>query len=288
VPYIIPVCFFAVTMMAGMGAPGAGEADETPLESYVCLAEGLMVASAKASIANPGARADFSVPGLERDGFTAADGRTIRGLFWKAERAEGYVLVVQGTSMLAAEIHERFRGLAELGLDVYLYDFRGYGMSDGETALRGIISDYGRAIRRLNADPRYRHRFLYGLSFGGIVLLNAVRGDHGLYDGMVFDSVPDGIPWYVFCDPDYDPDRLMPAAETGCGNWLVIAGGSDGVVGGRAVDFARDAEARCGGVALARDDYGHVFMDNAVNTAERLGAARRFLADLMAGDGGTR
>ena len=285
---MILLCFFIFAILAGIGKVRADESDETSLEKYVCLAEGAFISFAKASIINPKAKADFSIPGLEKDEFTAKDSRNMRGLYWKADPAKGYVLIVQGTSMLAAEIYERFKEFNELGFDVYIYDFRGYGRSDGNTAFQGIISDYTQVIQRLNANPRYKHRYFYGISFGGVVLLNAIGGDHSLYDGMIFDSVPDGIFWYVFCDTKYDPDQLMPADANSCRNWLIIAGGNDGVIRGRAVDFATDAKNQCGAILFIKHHYGHIFMDNAVNTKERLTAAKRFLIDLMSKEGMNR
>jgi len=53
--------------------------------------------------------------------------------------------------------------------------YRGYGRSEGRSRLRAIVSDYREIASHLAAGP-YRDHLYYGMSFGGIVLLNALDG----------------------------------------------------------------------------------------------------------------
>ena len=253
-----------------------------------CLTESALIRAYKAAIYDPHAKADwerYAGDGLARDSFRARDGSVIRGLVWKAARPEGargYLLVAQGTSMLAAEIYELFREFRDLGLDVYLYDYRGYGESgDAETTLAGIISDYAVRIRALNAIPEYQARYLFGISLGGIVFANAIRrisdGLHREINGVVFDSVPHATPWYMFCPSRIDPVQLLPDS---CRNWLIIGGTKDAVIGNRAAKLAK-AAARCGAQSKIEKHFGQVFMDGRKDTIERMSAAKRHFERLL-------
>ena len=256
-----------------------------------CLTESLLIRAYKAAIYDPHAKTDwerYAGDGLKQDSFRAEDGAVIRGLVWKAARPtpptslRGYLLVAQGTSMLAAEIYELFREFRDLGLDVYLYDYRGYGESgDAETTLAGIISDYAVRIRALNAIPEYKARYLFGISLGGIVFANAIgRAGGGLHreiNGVVFDSVPHATPWYMFCPSRIDPVKLLPDS---CRDWLVIGGDKDAVIGDRAAKLAK-AAARCGAQSKIEKHFGHIFMDGHKNTTERMSAAKRHFERLL-------
>ena len=60
--------------------------------------------------------------------------------------------------MLADQIIGSFQDYASAGYDVYLFDYRGYGSSEGKPRLRAILSDYGEIIDHLDSLP-YNSRF---------------------------------------------------------------------------------------------------------------------------------
>jgi len=260
------------------GAANALEApDRTDLEKPVCPLEVRAIEMFKEAIHHPKARVNWNEVG--RSQFSSVDGRRINGLVWRAANPRGYLLIAQGTSMIAAEIYDTFADYRSLGLDVYIYDFRGYGLStEGNTSLNALISDYRKRVSELNSDSRYRFRFLYGLSVGGLLFVNALAAGDLQYTAMVLDSVPNAIPFYLFCPKELDPEQILPKD---CSNWLVIGGGEDRVIGSRAASLARTAEKECGAQALARDDFGHIFMDGDTNTRARLNAAADFFRSKM-------
>lgn len=264
----------AAALAANEAAVAAG--DRTAVEQHICRSEKEFISAYKAAIHNPAATVDWNR--VAKDRFVTLDSRVINGLVWKSPEPRGYLLVAQGTSMLAAEIYEALESFRSLGLDVYLYDYRGYGMSgDGNTSLNALISDYRQRISELNADSRYRYQFLYGLSVGGVLLSNALRIRDQAYSGFVLDSVPHAIPWYIGCPDDYDPVEHLPQD---CKRWMVIAGGRDRVVGSRAEKLITNAKV-CGAESLFKASAGHIFMDDAKSTIDRLSAARRFICDRM-------
>ncbi len=247
------------------------------LDQNVCWFEKPFVTLYKAAIANPQAQADFSLPGLEEDSFLSLDGHTIRGLVWRAEKPRGYLLISLGTSMLAEEVYPAFSGLRDLDLDIFIYNYRGFKHSEGETTLTGILSDMVRAATRLNNDPRYQYRFFYGLSFGGIVF-SSMLNRHALpYDGVILDSVPDHIPFVLFCPGRFDPVNNLPES---CPQWQAIAGGHDSVIGKSGVHLAAAIE-QCGGSAIINHHFGHIFMDGKQHTMDRLAILKNSLRNHM-------
>ena len=256
---------------------GVSAAERTGLDQTACGLEFFYTARAKNAIANPNAVPDSGLPGLGTDEFTTPDGNRIRGLYWQAENPRGFALIAPGTSMLAAEIYNEFEFLRYMGLDVYIYDYRGMGRSEGKTTLNAAVADVRQAIERLNDNDAYGIRVLYGLSFGGIAILNAVDGRPDIYDGLILDSVPITIPWYLFCPYTFDPGQFVPES---CTNWLVIAGVDDPVIGGRGETLAEEA-AGCGANVEISESFGHVFMDSPSNTLERLGLAKEFVSALL-------
>ncbi len=245
-----------------------------------CWSESSHVSSFKNAIANPDAKVDwnkYSSDILSKDSFTTEDGKTIHGLVWRAKEPMGYLLVAQGTSMLAAEIFGSFKRFSDLGLDVYIYDFRGYGENSNiKTTFEGIISDYSVRLSELNKIEKYKQHYIYGISFGGVLFSNAIDGLHDDIDGVVFDSVPDKITFLAFCPWKMDPTKLLPKT---CKNWLIVGAERDGVVGKGASKLAKKAKVRCGAQTKIEERYGHVFMDN--HSTERLNAAKSHFGTLV-------
>ena len=112
----------------------------------------------------PGRIADL--PNVEDISFQTVDGRTLRGYKLKAfasgaesDHAQHYLLVTQGNAMLADQILRNFTGFASAGFDVYIFDYRGYGRSEGKRRLKAMVNDYGEIIDLLNSRPFLRYVF---------------------------------------------------------------------------------------------------------------------------------
>ena len=85
--------------------------------------------------------------------FTALDGRELGGYKLRAANPRGYLLVAQGNAMLADQMMGVLTYFRDAGLDVYVYDYRGYGLSTGKSRLQAIVSDY-RGARHCTECPR--------------------------------------------------------------------------------------------------------------------------------------
>jgi len=216
------------------------------------------------------------VANVEDVAITSSDGRLLRGYKLKSTHARtgkdlprGYLLVVQGNAMLADQIITHFDQFARLGYDVYIFDYRGYGRSEGKRRLKAILNDYNQIIKQLGTQP-YQRRAFYGMSFGGVVLLDALRNQTGEMT-VIIDSTPSRLSDYG-CPAAHDPVNNLPRDT---GNLLVIAGARDKVVKPEASrELLKLAEDR--GATVLRDPaWGHPLMDS--HTQRRLQAVRRFL-----------
>ncbi|SMN01027.1 hypothetical protein SPONN_2156 [uncultured Candidatus Thioglobus sp.] len=144
-----------------------------------------------------------------------------------SKKNNGYLLVVQGNAMLADHILTDFEKYAKAGYDVYIYDFRDYGLSDGDSRLQSIVADYKKMITDLNQQYKGKQHLLYGMSFGGIVLLKALKDKNIDKDiKVVIDSVPSEIPFD--CNSEYDPVNNLPPKNSN--NFMFFVGKKDSIV----------------------------------------------------------
>lgn len=204
----------------------------------------------------PDARRVAGIRDIERIGFKTRDGRHLGGYKLRARgHPGGYLLVAPGNAMLADQIMVEFQYFRDRGFDVYIYDYRGYGLSGGRSRLTAIISDYREIIARLNAQP-YRRRALYGMSMGGIILLNAA-GESGDYSSLVIDSSPSRIS-PLGCPEPYDPVNHLPADGS---RIKIVAGGRDRVVQPEEIrELLLVAKFR-GAQVVQRAEFAHPFQD---------------------------
>lgn len=192
---------------------------------------------------------------IERLTFQTGDGRILGGYRLRAAAPKGYLLVAPGNAMLADQIMGELQYFRDQGFDVYVYDYRGYGLSQGRSRLAAIISDYREIVAQLNAQG-YRRRGLYGMSMGGIILLNAV-GDGGDYSALVVDSAPSRIS-PLGCPERYDPVNHLPADGS---RLEIIAGGSDRVVRPEEMQELLLAAKFRGAQVVQRAEFAHPFQD---------------------------
>jgi hypothetical protein len=157
--------------------------------------------------------------------------------------------------MLADQILREFSSYADAGYDVYIYDYRGYGRSDGKRRLKAIVHDYRSIISALNAGS-YEEKLVYAMSIGGIIFLDGLTAENQPHR-VVIDSTPSRLSDYG-CPTNYDPINHLP---TDCANFLFIAGQQDRVVN---PSMSRDMLeiARQRGAEIIKDsEFSHPFMD---------------------------
>ncbi len=250
--------------------PGISLADESDkkmeLETSVC---GIKEPFLFWLWSNAAGRADASrlagLQGVEDISFTTQDDRVLRGyrLISRTEQNKGYLLVLQGNAILADQLIGEFVGYAKVGYDVYMYDYRGYGRSQGKRRLKAMVSDTREILTALNAKP-YKRRLVYAFSFGGIVLLDGFDINFEL-DRVVIDSSPSHLSGYG-CPKIYDPVTHLPED---CSPFMLISGKRDNVVtASMSEELLAQAEKR--NASVIRDNsFAHPFMDTSFSNHQR-------------------
>jgi len=204
---------------------------------------------------SPDPRRLAGVNDVEPIQFKTSDGIVLSGYKLRAARPQGYLLVAQGNAMLADQLATDLQPFRDRELDVYIFDCRGYGNSQGKSRLAAIVADYEELVADLNSRA-YRQRLLYGISMGGVILLNAA-GKSPAYDRLVVDSSPSRIS-NLGCPERYDPVAHLP--EDGA-RLMFISGGRDGVVPPAQMDeMIRTAQSR-GAFILQDQEFAHPYQD---------------------------
>jgi len=133
---------------------------------------------------------------FEDAAFAAADGTRLHGWYAHQEDARAVVLFCHGN---AGNVTQRAHTLAALhdfvGVSVLIFDYRGYGKSEGKPSETGVLAD-GRAARAWLAEKEgvsESEIVLMGRSLGGAVAVDmaAKDGARALVLESTFSSVPD-------------------------------------------------------------------------------------------------
>ena len=187
--------------------------------------------------------------------FRTRDNTELAGYKLVAAQPTGCILVAQGNAMLADHLVADLQPFRDLGFDVYIYDYRGYGLSSGKSRLAAIVTDYTEIVTDLHTRG-YPRVLLYGISIGGVMLLNAV-GESALYTRMVVDSTPARISTFG-CPASYDPVTHLPQDSS---RMMIISGGRDRVVTPQQMEeLWQVADSR--GARILRDpDFAHPYQD---------------------------
>jgi alpha/beta superfamily hydrolase len=207
---------------------------------------------------NPGAWK--AVGGAEPASHKTRDGRTLRGFKIAgagnaAAPKKAFLLFAQGNAMLADQLLGELRNFATEGVDVFVYDYRGYGSSEGKRRLKAIVNDYGEIFATLKKSYPGR-KYLYGVSLGGIVLLNVI-GRGADFDKAVIDSAPSRLSVHG-CPAEYDPVLNLPADAA---KLLLISGMKDTIIPpADQAELLSTAASRGARVAIG-EEFGHVFAD---------------------------
>ena len=235
----------------------AASAQEVDIESAVCgsVREPFVFWLWRSMAGSPNSTRVAHITNLEQIRFKTRDGAELGGYKLGAKNPKGYLLVAQGNAMLADKLVGDLQTFRDLGLDVYIFDYRGYGISKGNSRLAAIVGDYAEIVAYLNTLG-YAKNLLYGISMGGIVLLNAV-GRSQTYMRLVVDSSPSRISDFG-CPELYDPVAHLPEDSF---RLMIISGAKDQVVAPSQMgELVRVGESR-GGRVLLDNEFAHPYQD---------------------------
>jgi len=258
----------------------SGFAHAESLEETVCgiVAERVAFSLWRAASGDPNPAKVQELKNVTPVSHKTSDGRILRGYAVAPEKIDvsqsqsGFVLVAQGNAILADQLVEDLGIFAKKGYTAYIYDFRGYGSSQGKSRIKAIVSDYIEIFNALSQEHEGKH-LLYGFSFGGVVLMNVI-GSGAAYDRAVIDSTPGTVSRYG-CPTYLDPINAVP---TDAKKLLFVNGANDRVVTPSQSEPLLKRGEEMGAKVVRSPNYGHPFMDRDVTIArQRQELITRFL-----------
>lgn len=120
--------------------------------------------------------------------FRAADGVRLHGWWMPCSEAAGTLLFCHGHSGSLGHRVDLFRELLRLPLNLFAFDYRGYGKSGGRPSERGLFRDVRAAYDHLvsSLGERAERIVLFGQSLGGAVAIDGAL--HREVAGLVVQS----------------------------------------------------------------------------------------------------
>lgn len=134
--------------------------------------------------------------------FVAADGVRLHGWWMPVENARGTILYCHGNAGNIGTRMDVYEGLRALGVNVFAFDYRGYGKSRGKASEDGLYEDARAAyevVRERYDDADFPPVILYGASLGGAVAaqLASERNCRGLIiEGGFTSAIEVGERWF--------------------------------------------------------------------------------------------
>lgn len=128
--------------------------------------------------------------------FTAADGARLHGWYQPAEKPQAVILFCHGNAGNVTHRDNLFRELPEfVNASILVFDYRGYGRSEGTPNEAGVLAD-ARAARAWLAERAgvpEQAIILWGESIGGAIAVDlaAREGARGLILEDTFTSLPE-------------------------------------------------------------------------------------------------
>jgi len=141
--------------------------------------------------------------------FEASDRVKLSGWFIPAEKSRGVVLFCHGNAGNISHRLESVQVFHRLGLDTFIFDYRGYGQSEGRTTERGTYRDAEAAWRYLVEDRQVdpSEIVIFGRSLGGTIAAWLAQ-DHPP-KALILESTFTSVPNMAAQLYPYLPARLM-------------------------------------------------------------------------------
>lgn len=122
--------------------------------------------------------------------FQAKDGTNLHGWYIPSANAQATLLWFHGNAGNLTHRLENIQQLQPLNLNIFIFDYRGYGKSEGKPSEVGIYQDsraaYDFLIQEKNVVP-LESLFLFGRSLGGICAVEVAASNPAA--GLILESV---------------------------------------------------------------------------------------------------
>ena len=121
--------------------------------------------------------------------FAAADGASLHGWFFPHPQPVASMLFCHGNAGNISHRLENVGVLVEIGFQVFLFDYRGYGRSQGRPTESGLYLDAEAAWAHVQqrVNPGEAPLVIFGRSLGGAVAIHLATGAEGA-DALIIES----------------------------------------------------------------------------------------------------
>lgn len=229
----------------------------------------------------------------------AADTRTTLVCRWHPRaNARAAVLLFHGNGETAPEYDDLAEVYHRFAMSLFVAEYRGYGMSDGQPTFSTMITDAARIADAFHAlldaepDAGGAARVLMGRSLGALSAVRLAADDAHRYAGLILESGAAGVRgWSRFASPADDPtawealrQRHVAMLRSITLPLLTIHGAWDELV---PLDSAREVQSLVGSSVKALEiipNAGHNDL-LAVGAGRYFGAITAFLARIQPSDG---
>lgn len=109
--------------------------------------------------------------------FNSLDGTKLFGWYFsssKSQKKRGSILFFHGNAQNLSSHYLHLIWVTEQGYDLFIFDYRGYGLSEGQANQQGLYKDGIAALEWFRKKNKGKKLIAYGQSLGGAVLLRAM------------------------------------------------------------------------------------------------------------------
>jgi len=138
---------------------------------------------------------DYGIPReqTEEVWIETEDGVSLYGWYLRAKNPIASALYCHGNTGNLTNPAHLMPHLLECGVNILLFDYRGYGKSSGRATVGGVMDDTLAAARYHDAiRPKHLPSLLFGFSLGGAIAAQVV-GQHR-FDGLILQSTFSTLP----------------------------------------------------------------------------------------------
>ena len=162
--------------------------------------------------------------------FTSSDGVRLHGWYLRAEENRGTILVCHGNVENLSTHVKLDLWLVEEGYNLFIFDYRGYGKSEGVPTIDGVHRDAAAALEKVLALSGDDRIIVFGKSLGGAIAVYTVARStqRGRVKALIIDSAfssyrriarekiaariigwPVQYPLSLLVNNDYSPERWI-------------------------------------------------------------------------------
>lgn len=125
--------------------------------------------------------------------FETDDGEMLHGWYCRADKPIASGVLCHGNTGNLTTIANIIPPLLDSGINILLFDYRGFGKSTGTPSFAGVVADAITAGRFHDTiRPKHLPSILYGYSLGGAIAAQAIR--HHPFDGLILQSTFTNLP----------------------------------------------------------------------------------------------